>query len=377
MGIVMVSSVICVGTAVAHLLRKAIKLAYLNARESVLSLLPKDRLEDAPSRPVDSVLVISQRRLGDIALEIPSLLALRTCCEEARLGIVAPRAYHPLLFWACRPDVLIEYPRGLQAMRALGAALRIQSWQVVVDLTTDYHLAPARLARASRAPIRIGFENSGRGHYFNIVIPNVKDEHMADRFRRPIELLGVDFRNVPSLPDLQEQPVTLPTKEPGSYLVGMHPGAIHWTQRWPAEYFADLAVRIHQTGDCCLVLGGESDRALIEEICRLSNGAVVSALTGESILQLAATLKRLDLLICNNSGPLHLADLLDIPTLSFMGPTVKELWWPRSFRARVLRCDDLACIGCNQGYCRVGTHACMTAITPDTAYEAFRSLKER
>jgi ADP-heptose:LPS heptosyltransferase len=48
-----------------------------------------------------------------------------------------------------------------------------------------------------------------------------------------------------------------------------------------------------------------------------------------------------------------------------MGPTVKELWMPVGEEHHVLREDDLPCIGCNTGYCKIKTHDCMRRIKPE------------
>ena len=57
-----------------------------------------------------------------------------------------------------------------------------------------------------------------------------------------------------------------------------------------------------------------------------------------------------------------------------MGPTVKSLWTPAGSRHRVLRADDLDCIGCNNGVCRTGTLECMQRLTPEIAREALAEL---
>ncbi len=352
--------------------RTGLKDSYLSLRRPVLKLCQRSPASLEESHNVESVLVISQRRLGDVALEIPSLYALRCAHPKAVLGLVAPAPFHPLLQAACRPDFLFDYPTNLFSVGAVGAAIRKHRWQIAIDLTTDYHLAPALLAAASRARIRIGFEDAGRGRLFDIAIAPDETEHMLYRFRRPMEALGIEWQNPPR-PDVPAIPVDVPAKQPGQRRIGLHPGATHWTQRWPPEYFAALARKIEEGGDQCLVLGLQSEWKLANEIAARSGGAAIPQQISHNILSLVSVLRSLDLLICNNSGPLHLADLLQVPTLSFMGPTVKERWWPVDAKAQVLRRDDLPCIGCNKGYCRVGTHACMREITPEMAFEAFRA----
>jgi ADP-heptose:LPS heptosyltransferase len=110
-----------------------------------------------------------------------------------------------------------------------------------------------------------------------------------------------------------------------------------------------------------IVLGTEHDRDRIEIITDANPNSCV-ALLNYSIPNLAAILSRVDCLICNNSGALHLAAAVGTPTISTMGPTVAQRWWPRGEENIVIR-KELPCIGCNSGVCRIGTHQCMRDIT--------------
>ena len=72
----------------------------------------------------------------------------------------------------------------------------------------------------------------------------------------------------------------------------------------------------------------------------------------------------------------NLAGLPGIPTLSFMGPTVKDRWSPLGRNSIVLRRDGIPCIGCNRGTCRTGARECMTGISPDRAYDGYVRLTQ-
>jgi ADP-heptose:LPS heptosyltransferase len=148
-------------------------------------------------------------------------------------------------------------------------------------------------------------------------------------------------------------------------LIGLHPGGRHPTQRWGAERFARLAGRLSELGSRPVVLGGGPDAGDVDRIRRLAPVEVPHLETDADAKSLARALAGLDLLVCNNSGPLHLASLIGVPTVSTMGPTRPELWWPAGHRARVLRRDELDCIGCNSGRCRMPSHLCMDLITVD------------
>lgn len=349
----------------------ALRKVYLGMRKPILQLLISTRPIPVIPRSIPTLLVISQRRLGDVALEIPALRQLRRAYPKAVVGIVAPAAFHPLLALACEPQYLFPYPVRVASMLAVLAEIRKHDWHLALDLTTDYHLLPAFLTAQSRARIRLGFKNAGRERFFDIALPFHERVHMMEQFRAPLEILGHESQDPFPPLDIPVFPLPFPAKNGFQRRIGVHPGATHWTQRWPLAYFAGLAREIHDAGDQVLVLGLESERLMLEETAERSRGAAVPIVCSGDILQFAATLKGLDLLVCNNSGPLHLAGLLGVPTISFMGPTVKERWWPRGSRASVLRLESLPCIGCNLSYCKIRTHACMTELTPRMAFAEY------
>jgi ADP-heptose:LPS heptosyltransferase len=218
--------------------------------------------------------------------------------------------------------------------------------------------------------VRVGFDFKGRAGYFNIPLQSSVCEPMTEIYARCLAPLGITFQRQP-LPNFVPCD---PVRESSGNRIIIHPGAHHSTQRWPAESFAELVRRIHGGGETCLVIGGDAERDLVAEIVRRSDVAAAQAIP-QDVMQLAATIRSAEVVIGNNSGPLHLAALLGMPTVSSMGPTIKARWTPAGNHHVVLRRDELPCIGCNLGYCRIRTHACMKQITPDDAYAAYFRLR--
>jgi ADP-heptose:LPS heptosyltransferase len=227
------------------------------------------------------------------------------------------------------------------------------------------------LAGMSGAAHRIGYAAFGREIFFNCPVPKIEgNKHFVDgtldllkhigipsENRNPVIYLGAD-EQVWAGQWLQE--IGFQGKE----VIAIHPGAYYETQRWLPEHYAELIRLIRrQTALDVVLLGSPSDAVVVEDILvRLNHPVCVSI--QEDIRKFFAILSHCQLLVCNNSGPLHCAGALKIPTISFMGPTVKEQWMPVGDIHRVLRLDDLPCIGCNLGYCKIKTHDCMRRIKP-------------
>jgi len=338
-------------------LGRFIKPVYLGLRGLGLKVFVRSDRGLALPQHISSLLVITDSRLGDVCLAIPVLQSLRSAYPQANFAVVLPQYLHGLVQWSCRPDIVFD---------GRDARIRQQArWDVAIDLSTDYFLKPAQLAWHSGARVRIGFDYSDRGVYFThpIAAPP-PDEHAQVTYTKVLDALGIPFKRT-ALPSLTGNAATAVN----SATIAVHPGAHHPTQRWPAEHFAELIKRIQRGGEHCMVLGSSREKDLVSTVARLAMGA--TCMITDDVLELAAVLQNSSMLICNNSGPLHLAGLLGIPTLSFMGPTVKSRWWPLGSDAIVLRRDDLLCIGCNLGYCKIRTHACMKEITAEQAFAAY------
>jgi ADP-heptose:LPS heptosyltransferase len=339
-------------------LRTLIKPVYLGLRGFLIRVFIRSGPPPRIPEQVRSLLVIADRRLGDLCLAIPAIQCLRDAYPNATLAVLAPAYLHPLVQWACRPNMMLDWTETAKA--------ESQGW----DLATDYDLKSARLARATNAPVRIGFDAYGKGRYFNIPLSWKPAQHMAETYAQVLAPLGVAFRPPPLPRVIPAEPL------PGvhRHRVVVHPGAHHQTQRWPVDYFAELIRRIRGGGESCLVVGAEDERGMVETIAKLAGDGAEAAIAAD-VLQLAATFRMSEVVICNNSGPLHLASLLGVPTLSFMGPTDKTRWSPLGENNVVLRRDALPCIGCNSGHCRIGTHACMQEISPDDALAGYLRLR--
>ena len=152
--------------------------------------------------------------------------------------------------------------------------------------------------------------------------------------------------------------------KPGERLVGIHPGGRYPTQRYPSDLLADVARTLAaRPGLRVVLLGAEGDQSLL---------APLRAVLGASAIdpgplpprQMISILGCLDAFACNNSGPLHAASALGIPTVSTLGPTEPAPFAPRGTRDRTLALD-LWCRPCNRGECPLGTHACLRGIPPE------------
>jgi heptosyltransferase-2 len=368
-------------------MKSTLKIAYLNLRRvllSVLGLFFVKRLQDFRlEHSVNKILFIRIDRIGDLVLSTPALRALKQAFPDSELVVLASPSNQPLLLHNPYVDKVFVYDQK----KRLGDKIRIikqlrgYGFDLAIDPYPDYELRTALISLLSGATRRIGYASYGREVFFNLNRPGlVKDKHLVDLTLDIVKPLGVmsnDKRPEIFLTEDEKEWARNWLIERGAGrkpMIGIHPGGYYETQRWPPERFGDIANHLKEGGYSDVVIfGGPEEEGLVDRICLMINSEGL-AYVGDNLRRFAALVHSCHVFICNNSGPLHIAVALYIPTISFMGPTDKDRWTPIGNIHKVLRIDDLPCIGCNLGYCKIKTHDCMRLITPSMVLEAVRGF---
>ena len=167
----------------------------------------------------------------------------------------------------------------------------------------------------------------------------------------------------------------------GRRLAGIHVGAGRAVKEWPAERLAAVGARLAADEGVTIVLtGAEEDRAAAHVFrAALPSSVPCVDLVGRGdILALAAVFTRLALLITPDTGPMHLAAVLDVPVVAIFGPSSPERWGPLSERCRIVR-TDLPCSPCNRvrtppARCVGHTPDCLEAVGTLAVLRAAREL---
>lgn len=365
--------------------RQHMRNLYLRSRGAVLRALPLSNGNGAmlpvAGESTGRILFVRLDRVGDVVLSTPAMEVLKKRFPRSELTVLLRPQTAALLENNPHVDrcVVLDPGAGPAERCRILQDLRRRRFDLAVDPCVDWTLASALMAWASGAQSRIGYPRGGREVFFTTTaeLPD-GNAHMADVILGTLRPLGIDGPR--PLPRVYLSPGERARaagwlagqRLSGKPLVGIHPGAYYETQRWPAEHYAALAGGLRTRFDVIL-FGGPADAGLVERIRSGIPGGALTVVTPD-IRRFAALLSCCRLLVCNNSGPLHVASALGIPTVSFMGPTEKTLWLPLGERHVVLRIGDLPCIGCNRGVCPAGTLECMRRITPEMAAEAVSGL---
>ena len=366
-------------------IKSAIKIIYLNLRRIILGAISTFIKKSLNLKLANDIKILFIRidRIGDLVLSTPALRALKQAFPHSLLVVLASPSNKLLLLNNPYVDTVFVYDqkKGLSDKIGIIKQLRSYSFDLAVDPYPDYELRTALIALLSGAKKRIGYASYGREAFFNIEAPQIKkDQHFVDLTLGILKSLGIKAND--------KKPEIFLTEDEkkwarnwlkkggagGKPIVGIHPGGYYETQRWLPERFAAVANDFKKSGYLDVIMfGGPGDEGLVDRISSMVNEELLTYMAND-LRRLAALLSCCRVLICNNSGPLHIAVAMGTPTISIMGPTKKDHWMPIGNIHKVLRMNNLPCIGCNLGYCKIKTHDCMRLITPPMVIDAAKNI---
>ncbi len=347
--------------------------AYLGARQLLLKLISAAvKKPPGPSTVgAKSVLAVRIDRIGDLVVSLAALKHLRNVFPAAKIAVLTTRQNSALLNVFPWIDEVIVYQGFMPTLQLL----RKKGFDLAVDFLMDYPLRTALLVYLSKSKITAGFDIAGRGSCFNLSLrPASEKKHVglymldlvqaiakayAGRIQRDenpaIEFL-IPRYSLEKLESLLRQDGI----NKGDFVVVIHPGGHYASQRWPIGRFAELADKLMEKYKARIIIIGEhKEKQIIERLSGAMKEKPLKAI-GWALDKIAALISLADLFIGDNSGPLHIAVTLGIPTVSTMGPTDPDLWWPKGENHIVIR-KKLLCSPCNKAFCR--QHECMRLIS--------------
>jgi heptosyltransferase-3 len=289
-----------------------------------------------PSGGPDRVLLVRiDERVGNL-ITLQSLIdALRRKLPGAGLGLLASTRAGQVTRSLSGIDRLFEldkrwfFSKPLSWGRVIGAVREV-GYQVALDASAwpEFSFTHAALAYYSGAPVRIGTDRGANpGFHTQLVRPGSPDEYELKQRMRLLEPLGIRMEPPvvrTSLGEARAEKWTRWLEESGvpRPRIGIWPGARKHHTRWPAFFYARLAGRL---GGGRVVLWGPGEEKLRDELLAGVPGSMTAA-PRTDLADLAALLRGLDLVVCNDTGPMHLAVATGTPTVCLFTSGNSSRW---------------------------------------------------
>ena len=344
---------------------------------------------DSPSK----TLVIRFSSIGDIVLSSPLVRVMRSRFPDGQIDYVTRKEYGELVKSNQNLNHTFEFDAslGFDGLRALKKRIREEKYDLLVDIHDSLR---SKYLRSLRSPGRVVVNKRvlERSILVNLK-KNIYREavHVVDRYIETLKEFGVtnDGKGLElHIPDeilfgVAGKIATLKLNR-FEKVIGICPGARHFTKRWPVDRFARVGATLARTLDAkVLLFGGTSDEPICTQICREINEQVgverASSFCGQlRLLETAAAMEYCDVIITNDTGLMHIATAMHKKIVAIFGSTVREFgFFPYDPSAIVLEKPGLECRPCShigRGECPEKHFKCMVEITEDEVLARSKAL---
>jgi heptosyltransferase-2 len=333
-----------------------------------------------PTEDFKRILIARTDRIGDVLLSTPVIRALRDKYPYAYISMMVSEYAKGVVEGNKYLDEVIVYDKDrehkswLSSMKfALSLKKKKFDLAVILHPTSRVHL----LTFFAGIPRRIGY-NKKLGFLLTDKIAHTKqfgEKHELEYNLDLIRALGIEAQDKSLIMPIREESekwvnelFRLEGIKGDDRLLAVHPSASCPSKIWPAERFAVVAERLsNKYGFKILVVVGPSDTHTAETLIKQIHGPVIGFAGKTSVSQLASLLKRCELFISNDSGPVHIASAVGTPVISIFGRSQPGLspkrWGPVGLRDMFLH-KDIGCIECFAHNCKQ-EFACLKAISVD------------
>jgi lipopolysaccharide heptosyltransferase II len=383
-------------TALKHLLKEAARFPVELTLRIYLRSLPSVEFS---SEKIERVLVFAYHGLGNFLMYTPALQALRERYPNARIDLQVGNntGCEEVLAGAGLFDNIynLPYSAGLRAWLARAREIRAARYHLTLNEFHSHSWRLALLVCASRALFRAGHVTSPGwsrrfsrySFIFNLPVSMREDEHEVERYLDLVEAAGAKSRGLENSRTFIHltgadrefaRKFFEPWADPGkTAIVGIQPGtspAMRWKQ-WPIERYRALIERLAlDRPDAQVVLfGSPGEAGMIADLVRGLESKVAVAAGKTSIKEVAALIESCDMLICNDSGLMHVAVAVKTPVVAIYGPTDIRRTSPLGARHTVIR-RDLPCSPCfrlegDEQVHLCPHHDCLMTIGPDEVFQ--------
>jgi lipopolysaccharide heptosyltransferase II len=349
---------------------------------------------------VRRLLVRGTNWVGDAVISLPALRRVRQVFRGAQISLLVLPWVSGIYEGADYIDEILIYDRegvhrGARGRLGLVRSLRKAEFDAALLLQNAFEAA--FLAWLAGIPLRAGYSRDGRGwllthpipihphtlrlhqsyYYLDLIDQLTQQDRVI--FSAPLQRSGPDLP-LATQPDISLQVSSTRRQAARSRLqqygidfsrklVGVNPGAFFGSaKRWPSECYGGLLDRLLEKRQAQVVVFGSPNETTIAQQIRAAMRHEPILLTGKTQLsELIAMIACCDAFVTNDSGPMHLAAALRVPTLAIFGPTDEIATGPLSPTAVVLN-KKVECSPCLLRECPID-HRCMKRITVDEVYE--------
>ena len=306
-----------------------------------------------------SILVAFLMQLGDLVLTTPFLTVLRKAAPNAKIVYLIDEKWYDIVSKNPDVDEVITVDRkgrdnNFLALYRYTSKLRSFDFDYLININPSERCT--FLSAFSGAKYKTGSTSPLFSMFFDKLIKLNRNMHAADMYIDVLTQLGAEttenqgLKIVASNENIQKADAFYYSENVKNTdkLIGFNVGSASMTKRWLPERFAEVADYVAENGYKPVFFGSTGELDIVNRIVEKMKSKSIIATGKLEIGALPPALKRLSVLITNDSGPMHVAISQSVPIVALYGPSKPELYGPyKANKALVVRAESL-CTGCEK-----------------------------
>jgi heptosyltransferase-2 len=334
-----------------------------------------------------NILIRGTNWIGDAVMTLPAVRAIRNTFPEARIAILA-KPWVAEIFNLC-PDVdeviVFQSPgihSGIAGKLRLAKELKARKFDVAILLQNA--IEAAIITWLAGIPVRAGYNSDGRGLLLTHSVQRteaVRRVHQIQYYLEMVKSLGclsaeadVHLHPGNEYDNLSEKILSEHGIGREGIIVGLAPGATYGpAKRWFPERFAAVSDRLIEDISAQVILfGSNEDRKSVDLVQQHANHRFINLAGKTNLKEAIAAISRCSLFISNDSGLMHIAGALNIPTVAIFGSTNPVTTSPVGERSVVIY-KGASCSPCLKETCPTD-FKCMEMISVEEVCEVAKGL---
>jgi len=278
--------------------------------------------EELKNSAKNSILIFSNTALGDTLLSTPAIKSLRDSFPDARITLFIHKNIYPLMEGAEFADNFIVYHGGYKNFFSTVMQLR----HVKADIALLLHSngpqdVPMAIMSGTKTILKTPTKSAYR-HYLSYEFSKKEQHTIEDRLDLVRAIGGEKLSTRMLLPSRYYVDSKREIFEADKKVIGFQPGAANIYKMWPAQNFKELAEMLLEDSNVVIGVSGSKRERKLGEIIKKANSTRVQNFCGEfAIEHLPKFIKEMDLLVTNDTGTMHIAIALGVPTVELFGAT--------------------------------------------------------
>jgi len=343
-------------------------------------------------KEIKKILLVRSDGIGDFVLSLPALNLIKDSFPDAEITLFtgswqreiaeASQLFNEVITWEASGKSYFSSPKRIKYLsyRMFGVLPRLRSYKfdLAIDFRND-NFVNRVIIWLSKARIRLGFNMGGLEFLLTDTIPQ-RRVHRSEHFLDLVKYLSGRDETLPfkfNIPDKDLKEVDRFLDEEGiassDMLVVISPAARWQAKAWPGSKFAQLSDRLLDLkGVRVVFMGAKEDLPRITEIKKLMVKKPLVCAGSLSLIESAALISKSRLFIGNDTAPMHIAALFEVPVIALFGQTDPKVFGPRSRNSISIRKIDQICPDCSRKLCRYQDNFCMDKITVEEVYALSR-----